>query len=119
MTTNDTTPIEKFVTVSRASGEVWGLQCKDGWVICDSSIYEDTDVMPFWSSRDAAAIHCVDEWEEFAPVAILIPEFLEEWLVDLAKDAVMLGPDWGSDLSGEEIEAAELIARYLQISLPH
>ncbi|MEZ8143800.1 DUF2750 domain-containing protein [Enterovibrio sp. FF113] len=119
MTTIEATPVERFVANSRHHGEVWGLQCKTGWVICDSSIYEDTDVMPFWSSRDAAAIHCVDEWEDFAPMAITIPEFVDEWLVDLAKDAVMLGPDWGADLCGEEVEAAEMVARYLQVSLPN
>ncbi|WP_407334318.1 DUF2750 domain-containing protein [Enterovibrio sp. 27052020O] len=119
MTTIEATPVEQFVATSRSRGEVWGLQCKDGWVICDSTIYEETDVMPFWSSREAAAIHCVDEWEDFSPVSISISEFIDEWLVDLAQDAVMLGPDWGTDLCGEEVEAADMVARYLQASLPN
>ncbi|KXF82414.1 DUF2750 domain-containing protein [Enterovibrio coralii] len=113
MTTSDTTPVDKFVAASRSSGEIWGLHCKDGWVICDSAIYEETDVMPFWSTREAAAVHCVDEWEDFAPVAIPLEEFIEDWLVDLAHDAVMLGPDWGDDLSGEEVEPNDLVSKFL------
>ncbi|CZF80985.1 hypothetical protein GCE9029_02324 [Grimontia celer] len=113
MTTENTAPVEHFVDASRQTGAIWGLHCKDGWVICDSAIYEDTDVMPFWSTREAAEIHCVDEWSEFAPVAIPLEEFVDEWLVDLANDAVMLGPDWGDDLSGEEIEPRELAEKFV------
>lgn len=116
MTTDQSTPVEHFVDVSRQSGIIWGLHCKDGWVICDSAIYEKTDVMPFWSSREAAARHCIDEWSEFSPMAIPLKEFVNEWLVDLSNDAVMLGPDWGSDLCGEEVEPFDLMQRYLNVA---
>ncbi|MEZ9524872.1 DUF2750 domain-containing protein [Enterovibrio norvegicus] len=112
MTTSDIENLSDFISASRSKGEIWGLHCKDGWVICDSAIYEDTDVMPFWSSRDAAAVHCVDEWEDFAPVSIPLQTFIEEWLVDLARDDVMLGPDWGKELSGEEVDPVDLATKY-------
>ncbi|MBV7297247.1 DUF2750 domain-containing protein [Enterovibrio paralichthyis] len=116
MTSQNPTPVDLFVMVSCESGAIWGLYCDDGWVICDSAIYEETDVMPFWSSREAAAIHCVDEWSDFEPVAIPLETFIDQWLVDLADDGVLLGPDWGMDLSGEEVEAADIANKYLTIS---
>lgn len=116
MTSQDISLVDNFVAASSATGVIWGLHCDDGWVICDSAIYEETDVMPFWSSQEAAALHCIDQWADFEPVAITLDEFVERWLVDLADDAVMLGPDWGADLSGEEVEPSDLIKKYRVVS---
>ena len=68
---------DAFIAEIKQTGEVWGLCTdEDDWAVCASSAYEDTDVMPFWSSEAAAQAQCVGEWEVFHAQAIPLEEFL-------------------------------------------
>jgi hypothetical protein len=103
---------QRFIEHIQESGQVWGLQSDEGWVIVDSTEYEETEVMPFWSEEAYAKEHCVGEWEEFEPVAMDLSEFVEDWLVGMAEDGVLVGPNWNSELEGLEVEPED-IARLL------
>lgn len=39
---------EKFIERVSESKLIWGLASEEGWGVCESNEYEDTDVMPFW-----------------------------------------------------------------------
>ena len=38
-----------FISRIQETGKVWGLKAKDGWAVCPSLEFEQTDVFPFWS----------------------------------------------------------------------
>lgn len=98
----------RFIEDVLESGQVWGLQSDEGWVVVDSTEFEDSEVMPFWSDEAYAKSHCVGEWEEFKPVAMDVDEFIEEWLVGMAEDGILVGPNWNDDLEGVEVEPEEI-----------
>ena len=103
---------QRFIENVLESGQVWGLQSEEGWVVVDSTEFEESEVMPFWSEEAYAKAHCVGEWEEFKPVAMDIDEFVEDWLVGMAEDGILVGPNWNDDLEGLEVEP-EQVAREL------
>ncbi|WP_394203659.1 DUF2750 domain-containing protein [Shewanella waksmanii] len=91
--------LARFIENVKEHQIVWGLQDEtgEGWVVCDSSEYEDTDVMPIWSTQEQAKVHCSDEWANYQPAAIQLEEFLEYWVADLHDDGVLIGADWVAD----------------------
>lgn len=115
MTISDISVINEFVQRVQENGTLWGLHSEGGWVVCESALYEDTDVIPFWTSEQAANKQCSAEWENYTPVAISLEEFQEIWLVELANDAVMIGIDWDSNLVGEELDPLEIEKAFIQL----
>jgi hypothetical protein len=104
---------QRFIENILESGQVWGLQSDEGWVVVDSTEYEDSEVMPFWAEEAHAKAHCVGEWDNFRPVAMDLEEFVEDWLAGMADDGILVGPNWNDDLEGLEVEPEEII---LQLS---
>ncbi|MDT8429773.1 MAG: DUF2750 domain-containing protein [Pseudomonadales bacterium] len=100
-----------FVERVSASGQVWGLKAEDGWAVCPSIEFEDTDVFPFWSDEADAAIHCVDEWDIYTPAPITLADFLGDWLPGMHEDNAMAGPNWDNEMTGLEIEPKDLAER--------
>jgi hypothetical protein len=111
LTTDLNANYQRFIEQTRESGQVWGLQSPEGWVIVDSVEFEDTDVMPFWSDAAYAEAHCVGEWENFKPVAIDAEEFVADWLPGMDEDGTLIGPNWNAELEGLEVEAIEIAQR--------
>ncbi|MBU2886634.1 DUF2750 domain-containing protein [Gilvimarinus agarilyticus] len=103
---------DRLIVESIESGCVWGLEGPDGWALCDSDRYQDTDVMPLWSDRDLAAAVCVDEWKIYKPVAIALEELLEEWLPGMHDDVLLVGLNWTTELEGDEWEPLDLLAEF-------
>jgi hypothetical protein len=101
---------ELFLDQVQQTGEVWGLHSEEGWAICPSVEYEETEVFPFWSDERYAAALCTDEWEIYTPKKITIQEFLSEWLPGIHEDNAMVGANWDTEMSGIEIEPADLAA---------
>ncbi len=98
-----------FMAQVKETQEVWALQDKtsEGWVIVDSVNYENTDVMPLWSSAELAREHCTDEWQDYVPKAISVSDWLEFWMEDLAEDNVVIGVEWRDGGEYLEVELAE------------
>ena len=104
---------DRFVREVRASGLVWGLQSDNGWAVCESNEYEDTDVYPFWSEEVAAAAHCTDDWAGFVPTSLDLDLFIDTWLAGMSEDGVLVGTNWDEDLMGLEVEPSDLAEELL------
>lgn len=102
--------MDRFIVEAIATGCVWGLESPEGWAICPSEKYKETDVMPFWSQPEFAQQHCEGEWSIYSPVAVALDEFMEEWLPGMHEDVLLLGVNWNSELEGPEVEPLDLLA---------
>ncbi|MFT5759791.1 MAG: hypothetical protein ACI9LM_004570 [Alteromonadaceae bacterium] len=87
----------------------WALQDKvsEDWVVLDSMNFEETEVMPIWSSESLASLHCCDEWQDYVPTEITLAEWLEFWIEDLKEDNVVIGINWPVDGDCAEVELSE------------
>lgn len=101
--------ILNFISQVKVPQTVWALQDKssEGWVVLDSVNYEETDVMPLWSSKELAQNHCTEEWADYVPAAISVADWMEYWVEDLAEDNVMIGVNWQGNDEHLELELAE------------
>ncbi len=103
MTTQNST-LQTFLTNVKPSQALWALQDKDSedWVVLDSIAFEDTEVMPLWSSAKLAQQHCIDEWVNYSPCKISLTDWFEFWLEDLNQDNVIIGVDWQVESDDEQ-----------------
>ncbi|HEY7884545.1 MAG TPA: DUF2750 domain-containing protein [Cellvibrionaceae bacterium] len=106
--------VDRFIVESIKTGCAWGLEGSDGWALCESEKYDDTDVMPLWSDRDLAARHCVEEWSDYQPVAIALDELIDEWLPGMHEDVLLVGVNWTAAMEGEELEPLDLLQEFEQ-----
>jgi hypothetical protein len=104
---------QRFVHDVRDSGLVWGLKSDQGWAVCESNEYEDTDVYPFWSSEAEARLHCQDDWADFVPERLALDLFVDTWLAGMSEDGVLVGTNWDEELSGLEVEPDDLAEELL------
>ncbi|MGE5153256.1 MAG: DUF2750 domain-containing protein [Bdellovibrio bacteriovorus] len=104
---------DRFVREVQASGLVWGLKSDQGWAVCESNEYEDTDVYPFWSDEAEARLHCADDWAGFVPDSLPLDVFIDTWLAGMSEDGVLVGTNWDAELSGLELEPDELAQELL------
>ena len=100
---------QRFLDEVLANHVMWGLRFGEDWVVCDSSEFEDTEVMPVWSTENEAKAQCIDEWAEYVPFEITLPEFLEIWVEDLSEDGVRIGLNWDEELDGIEQDVLTLV----------
>jgi hypothetical protein len=106
--------LDRFIVEAIENSCVWGLQGPEGWALCASEKYDNSDVMPLWSSEAFARVHCVDDWQAYAPVAIEMEEFLEDWLPGMHEDVLLVGVNWNIELEGEEMEPLDLLEEFEQ-----
>jgi hypothetical protein len=104
---------ERFIRDVRESGLVWGLRSDQGWAVCESNEYEETDVYPFWSDEAQARSHCQDDWANFVPDSLTLDVFIDTWLAGMSEDGVLLGTNWDEELSGLELEPDDLAQELL------
>jgi hypothetical protein len=109
--------LASFIENVKEHQTVWGLQDEtgEGWVVCDSSEYEETDVMPLWSSAEKAQVHCTEEWQDYQPAAITLTELLEYWIKDLHDDGVLVGVDWIAEQDCLELDPIGLAKHLVDI----
>ncbi|MDA9556069.1 DUF2750 domain-containing protein [Vibrio sp.] len=105
--------LDLFVQETQETKLVWSLRNEDGWLACDSTEFENSEVMPFWSSKEDAQSHNVEEWSDFEVLEIPLDIFVEDWLVTLDEDGVLIGTNWNSQLEGKEMEPKDLAKLYL------
>ncbi len=108
MTTSNQTLVN-FIGEVKPNQVVWALQDKESedWVVLDSINFEETDVMPVWSSAELAQAHCCDEWKNYEATEITVSDWLEFWMEDLNEDGVIIGINWPSEGDCMEVELAE------------
>lgn len=101
--------LKKFLVDTKPMQQIWALQDKisEDWVVLDSPSFEETEVMPLWSTAVLAQQHCIDEWRDYVPVAISYADWFEFWLEDLNEDGVIIGVNWQGDDQCLEMELAD------------
>lgn len=104
-----------FIADVKPTQILWALQDKESedWVVVDSLYYEQTEVMPLWSSAELALPHCTEEWQDYVPAAISVADWLEFWVEDLLTDNVVIGVNWlgqDNDLETDLSEFTEALA---------
>jgi hypothetical protein len=98
-----------FLAKAKSTQILWALQDKasEDWVVLDSIAFENTEVMPLWSSAKLAQQHCVDEWANYIPCEISLTDWFEFWLEDLNKDGVIVGVNWQDNDECLEMELTD------------
>ncbi|WP_237067512.1 DUF2750 domain-containing protein [Microbulbifer guangxiensis] len=104
----------RFLPESAAQGCVWALEGDEGFALCASEKYPQTDVMPFWSQREFAEQHADGEWQGYAVVAIDLEEFMDDWLTGMHEDVLLVGINWNAELEGVELEPLDLLEQLEQ-----
>lgn len=103
-----------FIAQLVSEGQIWGLKSDIGWLVCDSTEYEEGEVMPFWSTEKAAEELCIDEWQDYTPVEVSFEDFVSEWLQEFSEDGTLVGVNWNLELEGIEIDASELAEKLVE-----
>lgn len=82
---DDTARCDRFVHEVTASGTVWGLY-GETWARTDAA--GEREALPLWPTREHAARCVRGPWETFAPRAIALAKFLEQWLGGMDEDGI-------------------------------
>ena len=116
MTDNNNT-LKAFLANVKPTQSIWALQDKESedWVVLDSITFENTDVMPLWSSAELAQQHCIEEWATYIPCEISLSDWFEFWIEDLNEDNVIVGIDWQGDDDNIEMELADFTQALVEI----
>ena len=101
--------LENFLAAVKPTQLIWALKDpeSDDWVILDSLHYEDSEVMPLWSSKSQAEVHLTDDWASYTSASITVADWLEFWVEDLIIDNVIIGIDWAGEDADVEIDLQE------------
>ncbi|MBL4829096.1 MAG: DUF2750 domain-containing protein [Aliivibrio sp.] len=113
LTTDIQANLDLFISETKENELVWGLKNEDGWLACDSTEFENSEVMPFWSNEADAKTHNVEEWADFEVLHIPLDIFVEDWLITLSEDGVLIGVNWNDTLDGKEVEPTNMAKLYL------
>ncbi|MCP5076957.1 MAG: DUF2750 domain-containing protein [Psychromonas sp.] len=108
-----------FLNDVKPTQTLWALQDKNSedWVVLDSLQFEETDVMPLWSTQALAEVHCIEEWKDYTATKISLADWFEFWVDDLLADNVVIGLNWGDEAGDVEIDLAELTQALTEIEL--
>ena len=108
--------LKTFLTEVKSAQTLWGLidESSGDWVVADSGLYQDCDVMPLWSNKDRALACCVDQWQGYLPQEISLSDWFEYWVEDLNQDGVCIGVNWQSDIF-EEMDLTEFAQAVAEI----
>ncbi|WP_022943252.1 DUF2750 domain-containing protein [Psychromonas hadalis] len=106
-----------FLNDVKPTQMLWALQDKNSedWVVLDSLQFEETEVMPLWSTQALAQAHCIEEWKEYVATEISVADWFEFWVDDLVADNVVIGLNWGDNEEDTEIDLAELTQALTEI----
>ncbi|MCP4986423.1 MAG: DUF2750 domain-containing protein [Colwellia sp.] len=109
--------LKTFLSEAKPTQVIWALQDKNSedWVVLDSPAFENTEVMPLWSSAALAQQHCIDEWSDYIPCEISLADWFEFWLEDLNEDNVIVGINWQGDDECIEMELSDFTQALAEI----
>lgn len=105
---NEDDNYQLFLDQVQQTEQIWGLYSEDGWALCPSVEFEETEVFPFWSDERYAAALCTEEWSVYTPKSISMEDFMTDWLPGIHEDNAMVGLNWDTEMSGIEVEPADL-----------
>ncbi len=95
-----------FVGGVLRSEKVWGLY-GDTWARDESGA--EAEVLPFWPTA-ALAARCVrGRWDAFAPRAIALEAFIEQWLPGMEEDGILAAISPSPRRPGERVSASVVL----------
>lgn len=97
-----------FIEKVAASKLVWALKDKKGWANSTSVHDEEISVIPFWSERALAKSSAKGEWRDYTATEIPLPDFLENWCLEMADENILAGINWDISMFGKEVDALRL-----------
>ncbi|MDP4534868.1 DUF2750 domain-containing protein [Alkalimonas collagenimarina] len=100
---------QKFVEEAKTTAVVWALAEGEDLLVVESVEFEETDVIPFWSTEADAQKQCSDEWAAYKPEAIPLDVFCDGWLKEMYDDGLLIGTNWDDELNGPEVEPKVLL----------
>jgi len=117
--TDKQTVTATFINDVKTSQTLWALQEPESgnYVVIDSINFENTDVMPLWSSIELAKSLCIDEWQNYQPAEISVSEWMEFWIEDLNEDNIIIGVNWPETGHCEELELADFTQLLSQVEV--
>ena len=100
---------DTFLSDVKPTQIIWALKDpeSDDWVILDSLQYEESEVMPLWSTKEQAERHLTEDWENFVCASISIADWLEFWVEDLITDNIIIGLNWIGEENDIEMDLQE------------
>ncbi|MEH6452431.1 MAG: DUF2750 domain-containing protein [Psychromonas sp.] len=109
--------LTSFIADVKPTQSFWALQDKESedWVVLDSVNFDETEVMPLWSTPELALVHCTEEWSEYVPAEITLVDWLEFWVKDLVEDDVIIGLNWTGDDADIEVDLQEFTEALVEI----
>ena len=107
------TQYKTFITEAVQNGVVWMLEDGETVGISTSNEFFDEDgdeagVVLFWSKEGEAKQVAIAEWSEYKAVAVDLDVFLEFSVVTISNEDMLMGINWGTDMSGKEIHPIEI-----------
>lgn len=114
---NNSQALTLFLNTVKSTQTLWALQDKksEDWVVLDSLQFEETDVMPLWSTEALAQEHCVEEWKDYIATAITFADWFEFWIDDLLADNIVIGINWGDESGDAEVDLEQLTQSLTEI----
>lgn len=73
----------------QSKNEIWLLQTPQGLY----AMFEDNagvSYLPVWPDSQTAALFATDDWEDYSPARMGLPEWLE-WMKELKNDQIIIG----------------------------
>ena len=109
--------LAEFLAQAKPEQQFWALQDtkSEDWVVLDSLNYEETEVMPLWSTEALATKHCTEEWVDYKAAVISLADWLEFWVDDLLEDNIVIGINWLGEGSDSEIDLPEFTQSLVDI----
>lgn len=96
-----------FVEHVMRTKQVWGLY-GETWAREDAE--DDAEVLPFWPSAELAARCVRGPWATFAPRAIALEAFIEQWLTGMDEDGIVAAVSPTPSQPGERAAPRSLLA---------
>ncbi|MCY1691432.1 DUF2750 domain-containing protein [Exiguobacterium sp. SL14] len=102
---------ELFVQTVIETGTVYGLSKfeQSGWAYCPSN-QEETDVLLFFSTEEAAKSLQTKEWANYHLIRLELDLFMDGWLPNMSDDGLYCGLNWGPELVGLELDPEDVLA---------
>jgi hypothetical protein len=110
---------ERFLRKVSETNVVWGLESDEGFATSSSTNFkndrgESTSIICFWSEA-ALAKSCIREgWLGYAPVAIPLNDFIENWCIGMSKDGFLVGTNFDQNMFGFESDPHDLVLELSQ-----
>ena len=98
---------QAFIQAVAQSGLVYTLVNERESALSTSMHFVDEDgaelpVLCFWSSEQKAQVCCAEDWVGFQVQTIHLPEFIQNWCVDMQEEQIIAGLDFDQRLFGPE-----------------